>query len=85
MLGFFDVILPRNDKAKKLTKPVRTGLDIVGMFDAADVDHNGGLNETEAAGNELLKEHFATIDRDGDGLLQIGEILAAVKATAKKR
>ena len=59
MLGFFDVILPRDDQRKAGTKPVQTGLDIVGMFDAADADHNGGLDETEAAGNELLKQHFS--------------------------
>ncbi len=80
MLGFFDVILPRDDKRKSNKKPVRTGLDIVGKFDAADADHNGGLDEKEASGNELLKDHFAKVDRNGDGLLQLGEILAAVRA-----
>lgn len=84
MLGFFDVILPRDDKRKATTKPVRTGLDIVGLFDDADADHNGGLDEKEASGNELLKKHFATVDRDGDGLLQLGEILAAAKAMGKR-
>ena len=83
MLGFFDVILPRDDQRKAVTKPVRTGLDIVGMFDAADADHNGGLDEKEASGNDLLKQHFAKVDRNGDGLLQLGEILAAVKALGK--
>lgn len=85
MLGYFDVILPRDDDRKAGTKPVRTGLDIVGKFDAADMDHNGGLDQAEASGNELLKRHFAAIDRDGDGLLQIGEILAAVRAKENRR
>lgn len=85
MLGFFDVILPRNDKRKAVTKPVRTGLDIVGMFDAADADHNGGLDEKEASGNELLKQHFAKVDSNGDGLLQLGEILAALKGLGNHR
>ena len=84
MLGFFDVILPRDDQRKAGTKPVDTGLDIVGMFDAADADHNGGLNKTEAAANELLTQHFAAIDRNGDGLLQLGEILAAMRAMEKR-
>jgi peroxiredoxin len=85
MLGFFDVILPRDDQRKAATKPVQTGLDLVGLFDAADIDHNGGLSETEASGNALLKQHFATVDRDGDGLLQLGEILAAVRTLAGRR
>ena len=85
MLGFFDVILPRDDQRKEITKPVSTGLDIVGLFDAADGDHNSGLDETEASRNKLLKQHFATVDRNGDGLLQIGEILAAVRAMANSR
>jgi hypothetical protein len=85
MLGFFDVILPRNDTRKAATKPVRTGLDLVGQFDAADADHNGGLDSSEASRNALLKQHFATVDHDGDGLLQLGEILAAVRALANRR
>jgi peroxiredoxin len=85
MLGFFDVILPRDDARKPGTKPVHTGLDIVGMFDVADADHNAGLDPKEASGNELLKKYFATIDRDGDGLLQLGEILAALRTMANRR
>jgi peroxiredoxin len=85
MLGFFDVVLPRDDDRKAGKKPVTTGLDIVGMFDAADADHNGGLAETEASGHELLKQHFGTIDQDRDELLQLGEILAAVQLMARRR
>jgi peroxiredoxin len=85
MLGFFDVILPRDDQRKGITKPVDTGLDLVGLFDAADGDHNSGLDETEASSNKLLKQHFAAVDQNGDGLLQIGEILIAVRAMANGR
>jgi peroxiredoxin len=85
MLGFFDVILPRDDGRKPNRKPVDTGLDVVGMFDVADADRNAGLNKTEAAAHALLAQHFATIDRDGDGLLQLGEIIAAIQAAASRR
>ena len=72
-------------EAQAGTKPVNTGLDIVGMFDAADADSNHGLNETEAAGHELITKHFAAIDQDQDKLLQLGEILAAVRLMAAAR
>jgi peroxiredoxin len=85
MLGFGDVILPRDDTRKAGKKPIRTGLDIVGMFDAADADHNGGLSETEASAHELLKQHFAAIDQDHDHLLQLGEILGAARSLAGHR
>jgi peroxiredoxin len=85
MLGFFDVILPRDNQRKGNKKPVDTGLDLVGMFDIADADRNDGLSKTEAAAHALLTQHFATIDRDGDALLQLGEILAALQAIGNRR
>jgi hypothetical protein len=85
MLGFFDVSLPRDDARKTVTKPVRTGLDIVGMFDAADADHNAGLDPKEASANALLKQYFSLVDKNGDGLLQLGEVLSAVQMRMKQQ
>ncbi|TWT65901.1 thiol-disulfide oxidoreductase [Posidoniimonas polymericola] len=78
MLGYFDVVLPRDDARRAGSKPVHTGQDLVGMFDLADADHNGGLSVEEATANERLTKHFALIDTSGDKLLQLGEILTAV-------
>lgn len=80
MLGYFDVVLPRDDARKAGSKPVQTGLDLVGLFDSADVDHDNGLSADEAAGLKKLKDNFAAIDRDGDERLQLGEILGAAAA-----
>lgn len=80
MLGYFDVIVPRNDTRTAGKKPVSTGLDIVGMFDVADADGDGGLAKDEASGHELLTKHFNAIDRNRDQRLQLGEILTAVAA-----
>jgi peroxiredoxin len=85
MLGFFDIVMPPGEKRKPGTKPVNTGLDIVGLFDAADADSNHGLSAAEAAGHELITKHFAAIDQDHDELLQMGEILAAVRLMAATR
>ena len=83
MLGYFDVILPRDDARKAGSKPVTTGLDLVGLFDSADTDHDLGLSADEAAGIEKLKNNFAAIDHDHDEHLQLGEILAAISAMAR--
>jgi hypothetical protein len=85
MLGFFDIVMPPGEKRKAGTKPVTTGLDIVGMFDAADADDNHGLSKPETTGHELISKNFALIDQDRDDLLQLGEILAAVRLMAAKR
>ena len=85
MLGFFDVILPRDDQRKPGSKPVHPGLDVVGMFDVGDADHNSGLSKDEASANKLLTQHFATIDTSGDEELQLGEILAAIRALESRR
>jgi peroxiredoxin len=83
MLGYFDVILPRDDARKAGTKMVTTGLDLVGIFDASDRDGNLGLSEKETVGVPQLNEHFAAIDGNGDQLLQLREIVAAVKAAGR--
>ena len=85
MLGFFDVMLPRSEERKAATKPVTTGLDVVGLFDTADTDENGGLAESEATGHDLLRLHFTKIDQNSDSLLQLGEILGALRLMAGRR
>jgi hypothetical protein len=84
MLGFIDVSLPRDDARKAGKKPLKTGIDLVGMFDAADGDHSNGLSKTEVSSHELLSEHFVKIDHNHDDALQLGEILAAVRAMSSR-
>jgi len=57
MLGYFDVIMSRDDNRRTGTKPVRTGLDKIGMFDGADADQNAGLG-TAATGWRVLPPCF---------------------------
>ena len=89
MLGYFDVVLPprnlkRDADTPRKRKPVRTGWDLVGEFDAADADQTGGLSPPEVEGNKLLKKHFESVDQDRDGQLQLGEILSALRALTDK-
>jgi peroxiredoxin len=85
MLGYFDVIMPRDENRRAGTKPVQTGLDVVGQFDAADADGDAGLSDDEAQGNPLIAARFAAIDADGDSLLQLGEILKAAGKMGRGR
>lgn len=79
MLGYFDVMLPAGSAKPGRNKPVKTGWDLVGQFDAADADGSATLSRQEVAGHRLLEKGFTKVDRDGDGELRLGEILAAVQ------
>jgi peroxiredoxin len=84
MLGYFDILLPRDDDRRAGSKVVQTGLDLIGTFDQANADGDNGLSAKEAAGNRLLAANFAGIDRDGDELLQLGEILSAARRLGRR-
>ena len=83
MLGFFDVILPRDDSRPAGAKAVRTGLDVVGLFDAADTDDSGDLSRDETKDHWLVNDQFDRIDTSGDARLQLDELLSAVAKLRK--
>lgn len=85
MLGFFDVMVPRDDSRQAGKKPVVTGLDIVGTFDKADENHDGGLSKAEVESVDILRKNFGVIDMNHDELLQLKEIIAAVRAMPEPR
>jgi hypothetical protein len=78
-------LTPRDDARRAGTKMVHTGLDLVGLFDAANADENDGLSAEEAKATRQLAENFAAIDGNGDELLQLGEIIGAVRALGRGR
>jgi peroxiredoxin len=85
MLGYFDVLTPRDDARRAGTKMVRTGLDLVAIFDSANGDGDDGLSAEEASGYSQLANNFAAIDSSGDERLQLGEIIAAMRALGRGR
>lgn len=85
MLGYFDVMTPRDDTRKAGKHVVDTGFDIVGFFDAADDDGDAGLSADEVKLNPTIAENFAKIDRDGDAQLQLVELIAAMRALGRGR
>ena len=50
--------------------------DVPLAFEELDRDGNGYISEEEASVRDDLKEHWATIDKDGNGRLDIGEYQA---------
>ena len=85
MLGFFDILMPPGSTPKKgkAGKRVTTGLDVVGVFNAADLNHDGNLAEQEVT-HALIKKNFTSIDQNQDKLLQLGEIMAAAKLIGRR-
>jgi len=82
MLGYLSVMRPY-DSATSGRKMVKTGWDVVGQFDAADADGTKSLSPAEVKGHQLLEPQFDRVDSDRDGQLQLGEILAAVRAMGR--
>jgi hypothetical protein len=85
MLGYFDVMTPRDDSRKAGKRVVDGGFDVVGFFDAADNDGDAGLSVDEAKLNVLVDKSFAKIDKNGDAQLQLEELIAAVTALERER
>ena len=54
-------------------------------FKSLDKDADQRLSKTEAAIDQMLKEHFAAIDADGDGYLSTREYTAHMKEMAGEK
>lgn len=85
MLGYFDVVLPRDESRPPGKKPAHTGVDIVGMFDVADGDGDGGLSLEETSAHRLVRNNFQKLDLNHNGLLGLDEVLAAVQLLSAGR
>lgn len=46
-------------------------------FDALDTNHDGSIDQTEAAASDVLAGQFATLDASADGKLSLAEFTAA--------
>ena len=46
-------------------------------FDALDTNHDGFIDQAEAAASDVLAGQFATLDASGDGKLSLAEFTAA--------
>jgi len=51
--------------------------DVHAKFDALDVDHDGTIDQHEAAVSNILGSQFSGLDSNGDGKLSMNEFSAA--------
>jgi len=51
--------------------------DVHAKFDALDVDHDGTIDQHEAAVSNILGSQFSGLDSNGDGKLSMSEFSAA--------
>ena len=65
--------LPVKDASDSAT-PVAS---VQAKFEALDANHDGFIDQTEAAASDVLAGQFATLDASGDGKLSLAEFTAA--------
>lgn len=74
MIGYFDVLLPRDDSRPAGTKPFKTLITIEEVMERLDADENGEVSRDEAAFNAALSAGFDQLDASKDGSLQRSEV-----------
>ncbi|HEY2394771.1 MAG TPA: EF-hand domain-containing protein [Rudaea sp.] len=62
---------PVTDKSELAVAGVQT------KFDALDTNHDGFIDQAEAAASDVLAGQFATLDASGDGKLSLAEFTSA--------
>lgn len=70
MIGYFDILLPRDDARKAGSKPFRTMVLLEDVLERLDKDGNGEVSREEAQSNAALINGFDKLDLNQDGALQ---------------
>ncbi len=84
MIGYFDVMIPRDESRESARRPVRTGIDADQILSRLDTDKDGAISRAEAGVNALLLASFDKIDADQDGMLQKKELGVVVEFLKKQ-
>ena len=80
MLGYFDLLVPRNLTDKK---PMKTAINPENIISRFDQDKDGKISRDEAKGHDVLKRGFAIGDTNTDGYLDLAEIDKAIDKIRK--
>jgi hypothetical protein len=84
MIGYFDVMIPRDDSSSRGQRPLRTGIDADQLMTRLDTDKDGVVSREEAGVNALLLSGFDKVDADLDGMLQKSELNVVVEFLKKQ-
>jgi hypothetical protein len=79
MIGYFDVLVPRNESRGGGQRPLRTGVNVPQILQQIDKDGDEQVSRDEAEANAVLALAFDRIDTSGDGQLDRAEIETAVQ------
>lgn len=78
MIGYFDVLMPRDDARKAGAKPFHTMITVEDILERLDADKNGEVSRAEAESNTALKAGFDKVDQNQDDALQLLELTGLV-------
>jgi hypothetical protein len=84
MLGYFDVMVPRDDSRKAGERPLRMAIGNGELVRQLDKDRNGKISREEARGNVLLQFAFDRVDENKDGEVEPAELVKALEALRRR-
>jgi hypothetical protein len=84
MLGYFDVMGPRDDSRKAGERPLRMAIGNGELVRQLDKDRNGKISREEARGNVLLQFAFDRVDENKDGEVEPAELVKALEALRRR-
>lgn len=85
MIGYFDVMVPREDLSSTQAKPIGPGLNVQEVLKRWDLDGDGQLSKAEAAKFPVISKVFDKVDQDGDGIATVREIDAALQRLKQRK
>jgi hypothetical protein len=84
LIGYFDVLLPRDDSRRAGQKPFKTLVTVDDILERLDKDGNGLVSVEEAQNNAALVGGFSKLDVNQDGSLDEQEVEKLVECLNKQ-
>lgn len=84
LIGYFDVLLPRDDARSAGRKPFRTLVTVDEILQRLDKDSSGDVSVEESQNNAALVSGFEKLDENADGALDKQELEQLVEYLNKR-